>query len=88
MVDWQVTATSINCEAVGDEVTIIVGKDWNTSCTGFKRYGENISKDTAAMLKKKGKIQGKRFKCTGPLDCGAGRYRDKLISEEKPASDR
>jgi hypothetical protein len=28
--DWQITATTIYCDAVDDDVTIIVYKDWST----------------------------------------------------------
>jgi hypothetical protein len=34
MVDWQITAKTIYCEAVKEEVTIIIKKDWSANCTG------------------------------------------------------
>ena len=37
MVDWQVTAVTINCSAVAEEVTIIVKNDWSVKCTGFEK---------------------------------------------------
>jgi hypothetical protein len=37
MVDWQVTAVTINCSAVAEEVTIIVKNDWSVQCTGFQK---------------------------------------------------
>ena len=37
MVDWQVTAVTINCSAVAEEVTIIVKNDWSVQCTGFEK---------------------------------------------------
>ncbi len=36
MVNWQVTATTIICDATGDEVTIMVYKDGSLKCTGEK----------------------------------------------------
>jgi len=87
MVDWQITATSIYCSAVDDDVTVMVDKDWNTSCTGYKKYFENISRETASILKKKSKKLGKALKCTGLINCGASLYRDKLITEERNAAD-
>ncbi|MCJ7791782.1 MAG: hypothetical protein MUP49_05195 [Dehalococcoidia bacterium] len=40
--DWQVTATTIYCDAVDDDVTILVYKDWSTKCTGYKKYVESL----------------------------------------------
>jgi hypothetical protein len=36
--NWQITATTFNCEYVDDAVTIMVDKDWTTGCTWFHRY--------------------------------------------------
>ena len=36
MVDWQVTATTIYCDAVDDDVTLLVYKDGSAKCTGYK----------------------------------------------------
>ena len=82
MVDWQLTATSIYCDAVDDDVTIIVNGDWSTKCTGYNKYVENVTKEITAMLKKKNKKLGRQLKCEGPLDYRVTNYRDKLNSEE------
>jgi hypothetical protein len=37
MGDWQVTAVTINCSDVAEEVTIIVKNDWSVQCTGFQK---------------------------------------------------
>ncbi len=37
MVTWKVTAGTINCPAVADEVTVIVKSDWSVSCSGFDK---------------------------------------------------
>ena len=39
MTDWKVTATTIYCDAVNDEVTFIVSGDGTVVCTGYQRYG-------------------------------------------------
>jgi hypothetical protein len=83
MAGWQVTATSIYCDAIDDDVVIIINNDWTTRCTGYKKYGENITKEIALMLKKKSKKLGKELRCEGPLDYRVTSYRDKLIAEEK-----
>jgi len=81
--DWQVTATTIYCDAVDDDVTIMVHKDGSTRCTGYKKYVENPDKETAQMLKKKGKRLGRNLKCEGPQDSRVTSYRDKLTAQEK-----
>ena len=35
MVNWQITAKTIFCESAGEEVTIIIKKDWSVQCTGY-----------------------------------------------------
>jgi hypothetical protein len=83
VVDWQVTATTIYCDAVDDDVTIMVYKDWTTRCTGYEKYSGNLNQETAKMLKKKAKRLGRNLRCEGPLDCGATDYRDKLAARDK-----
>jgi hypothetical protein len=41
MPNWQVTATTVRCEAVDDEVTLLVYKDWSVKCTGYPKYSKN-----------------------------------------------
>lgn len=86
MTDWQVTATAIYCDAVDDDVTIMVYKDNSIRCTGYKKYVENPDKETAQVLKKKGKRLGRNLKCEGPQDYRVTSYWDKLIAEEKANS--
>jgi len=83
VVDWQVTATTIYCDAVDDDVTIIVYKDWSTRCTGYKKYVESLSKETAKMLKRKAKRLGRNLRCEGPLDSRVTDYRDILVTQGK-----
>lgn len=82
MIDWQITATTIYCDAVDDDVTLIVDKDWNVKCTGFKKYSSNLDKETTGMLKQKSRRLGKSLKCEGPLDIRVTDYRDKLKTQE------
>ena len=55
MVDWQVTAKTIYCDNVDDEVTILVYKDWSANCNGFDKYHPESSptKETKKLLKGK-----------------------------------
>ena len=82
MADWQVTATTIHCDAVDDEVTVLVYHDFSTRCTGYNRYVKP-SKEIGALLRKKSRKSGRELKCEG-LECSRViRYRDKLVDEEK-----
>jgi len=81
--DWQVTATTIYCDAVDDDVTIMAYKDGSTRCTGYKKYVESPEKETAQMLKKRAKRLGRNLGCEGPLDHRVTDYRDKLAAGDK-----
>ncbi len=83
MTDWQMTATTIYCDAVDDDVTIMVYKDGSIGCTGYKKYVENPDKETAQMLKKKAKRLGRNLKCERPKDYRVTDYLDKLTAGEK-----
>ena len=81
MVDWQVTATTIYCDAVDDEVTVLVYKDWSVKCTGCRKYGE-AGKDAVNLLKKKSRQLKRQLACVG-LECHrVTQYKEKLLAEE------
>lgn len=86
MPDWQVTAITIYCDAVDDDVTIMVYKDWSAKCTGYIKYKENTTGETAKILNKKSKKLGRHLECEGPLDHRVTDYRDKLMAEDKDES--
>lgn len=80
MVDWQVTATTIYCDAVQDEVTIFVYKDGSLGCTGCDRNpgGENKNPPNPET----GDKHPRKLGCLGlPCEHTTG-YRAKLMSEE------
>lgn len=81
MVDWEITATTIFCEAVDDEVTIIVSGDGTVKCTGRQKY-EKPKNETARELKKKSKLMGKPLKCKGGDCVTVIQQRDKLLGEK------
>ena len=83
MVDWQVTATTIYCDAVDDDVTIMVYSDRASRCTGYSKYIEKLTRETAKMLQKKSKRLGRVLRCEGPSDHRVTGYRDKLLAEEE-----
>jgi len=80
MVNWQVTATTVYCDAVDDEVTIMVYKDWSTKCTGHDKYTK--SRDAEFQLVKRSLQLRRTLKCEG-LECGrVNQYKEKLAAEE------
>ena len=81
MVAWQVTATTIYCDAVDDEVTILVYKDGSVKCTGYKKYAKP-SKEIINLLKRKNKQLQRNLECEGPECYRVIQYRDKLFAEE------
>lgn len=81
MADWEKTATTIYCDAVEDEVTLIADKEVKIKCTGYDRYF-SPDKDTAKTVQRRGRELKKQLKCEG-LDCHrVARYYDKLMSEQ------
>ena len=80
MVDWQVTAKTIHCDAVDDEVTIIVYQDWSTRCTGFHKYTE--SREEQLNLVRKSLQMRFALECEGVLCTRVAEYKQKLQDEE------
>ena len=81
MKDWQVTATTIYCDAVTDEVTVLVYRDFSTKCTGYSKYGEP-GEETLKLLGKKSKKLKRSLRCEG-LGCSrVVQYKEKLLAEE------
>jgi hypothetical protein len=82
MVDWKVTATTIYCDAVDANVTIMVYKDQSTKCVGYRRFGESLTKDRAKILEKKGRRLGRKLRCEGPECSRVMMFRDELFVKE------
>jgi len=94
--NWQVTATTIFCDIVGQETTIMVYKDWSTACTYHKRWGpvrRLKRKGFAGFLSWLGIISDEKrvpvSGCKGPAECPkVCEYRDKLYREEEELAAR
>jgi len=82
-VNWQVTATTIYCNAVDDDVTLIVYKDKTAKCVGYQRYRQP-DKDTNKLMEQKSKALNRKLLCEGPECRQVIQYRDKLFAEEAP----
>jgi hypothetical protein len=79
--DWQVTATTIKCDAVSDEITIMVYPDGTARCASYNKYGATDNK-TLANIEKRAKKLGVSIKCEGPQCCRITDYRDRIMAEE------
>ena len=67
MPDWEITASTVYCEAVEDEVTLLVSNDGQVTCTGQQRF-QNPDRENTRYLAVKGRRFGKRLNCPG-IDC-------------------
>jgi len=77
MGDWQVTATTIYCDAVDADVTVMVYKDGSVKCVGMKKYHDNPTKETVNILKKGSRKLGRTLACARK-----DAYRDRLFAAE------
>lgn len=78
--NWQVTATTLECDYVREFVTIMVNKDWSCKCVWWSQYLKNKDSNRTSSSKGKQKAVG----CQGP-DCKyIQQYCDKLLNEENP----
>jgi len=76
MIDWELTATTIYCESVGDEVTLLVSDDGACRCTGRRKYA---GPDEATS--RKGRKPGRPV--CAPAECAIMvRYREKVLGED------
>jgi hypothetical protein len=82
MVDWEITVTTVYCDAIDEEVTFVVNADGAWRCTGRQKYAVS-DKQAAKSLKMKSKKTGKSLKCAGAECPTANGYRDKLLGKSK-----
>ena len=78
--NWEITAVALQCDYIGDLVTVRVKRDWVAECAWCHKYKLNTFK--VRQLKIDTTIRGRIDKCVGP-DCPiVTKYRDQLIEEE------
>ena len=80
MIDWQVTAITIECRAVAEEVTIVVKNDWSAQCTGFEKYA--ASHQASLELTKRSLDMQRVLECKGTQCSQITAYIQKLQAEE------
>jgi hypothetical protein len=81
MTDWQTTAKTIFCDAVDDEVTILVFKDFSVHCTGYKKYTE-LNDITLNIIKAKSSKLKQPLKCEGEGCRRVLEYQERIRAEE------
>ncbi len=88
--NWQVTATTIVCDEVGEEATIMVYKDWSAACTYHKRWGPMRRQEKEGIVRLMARMgigipeKYAPSECPGPLRCASVcEYRDELVRQEK-----
>jgi hypothetical protein len=77
--DWEITVTTLFCEDVDDEVTLMVYADGTSNCTGRQKY-ISPDKETSRVIKKKSRRLGRMLVCRGD-DCPKFKqYRDIIFN--------
>lgn len=84
MVDWQLTATTIYCKEIGNEVTILVHSDGKIACTGYDRH--HTPDRPASSSSGRSRSVETTNECPGLTCPNATGYRDRLFAEEKGKS--
>lgn len=80
-VDWELTAITVYCDRVKDDITLIVYKDSSTKCTGYSKY-------SSATIIASGIARGKdgrplqEVRCEYPECRILAQYKEKIFSEE------
>jgi hypothetical protein len=85
LIDWQVTATTVYCDAVDSDVTLMVYKDGSVHCAGMRKYGDAATKDSLSALKKRADKAGRTLTCEGENCPRQTAYRDRIFTGEKNA---
>lgn len=81
-IDWELTATTVYCDAVDDEVTFLVNNDGTARCTSLQKY-LFPDRETAREMKERSRKLGKPLACDGDSCTRITRYRDSLFTGKK-----
>jgi hypothetical protein len=81
MVDWEITATTIFCDDVADEVTLLVSGNGTVKCTSREKYARP-TKDVAREIKQKSKQSGRQIRCLEDSCPRLAQYRDMFLGEK------
>ncbi|MBN1177451.1 MAG: hypothetical protein JXA51_07220 [Dehalococcoidales bacterium] len=81
MVDWEITATTIYCDAVDDEVTLMVQADGTSRCTGRDKYIKP-SREVSREMNTRGKKLGRKLACEGDACQRVTAYHNELLGKK------
>jgi len=81
MTDWEMTSTTIHCDDVKEDVTLLVANDMSVRCTGQEQHQKNKKCRAEVLLRSESRKLGK-WKCKGVNCPRLGAYKDKILSEE------
>ena len=82
MANWQITAKTIFCDAVDDEVTVLVPKSGPVRCTGFRKYGQP-NDITRNLVKEKTRKLKRIIKCEGETCPRVTEYKNQILAEKQ-----
>ena len=82
MPDWQITAKTIFCEAVDDEVTILLQKSGEARCTGFRKY-DQPNEITRTLVNQKTRRLKRSIKCEGENCLRVTGYKNQILAEKQ-----
>jgi len=85
MVDWQVTATTIYCDAVDADVTVMVDAGGGVRCAGVLKYLTQTTPNIQRQLKQRARKLGHPLGCEDDACQRTVAYRDRIFAEEKAA---
>jgi len=85
MVDWQVTATTIYCDDVAADVTVMVDGGGGVRCAGILKYLTQTTPNIQRQLKQRSRHQKRPLGCKGDACLRTVAYRDRIFAEEKTA---
>ncbi len=85
MIDWQITATTVYCDKVACDVTLMVYKDGSVRCAEMRKYGDGADKNSLSALKKRAAKAGRTLACEGENCSRQTAYRDRVLAGEAGA---
>jgi hypothetical protein len=86
MPDWQITAKTVFCDGVDDEVTWLVYRDGTTRCTGCLKYGRP-NDVTRQLIRAKTRCLKRPIRCEGEKCPRISDYKDQIFREDAPKTE-